>query len=174
MFNLCSLISTYLFQNVLLDHCYCVTWSRASHESTGIYMFISFFSLFKNTKTISNVNICLSTSFKAIMQKLLFFYLLQKHSSLNPAQNYKRDIRSDQCQSIQIDHSQVSWLLIAQANSALSWPFLTIDIHVSFNNGSLPFSTNFHEVEIGSVYWNVIKGKTSSCWARPHSDWTRG
>jgi len=72
---------------------YCVTWSRASHESTGINMFIPLFSLFKNTKNISNVNTCLSTSFKALMHKLLFFYLLQKHPSLNPAQTWFTPIK---------------------------------------------------------------------------------
>ena len=76
----------YVNLSVLLDHCYCITLIRAFYPFTGIYMFIPFFSLFKNTKTFSNCNICLFTSLKAIMQIILFFHLIQKHLSLSLAQ----------------------------------------------------------------------------------------
>ena len=77
----------YVHLSVLLDHCYCITLIRAFYPCTGIYMCIPFFSLFKNTKTFSNCNICLFTSLKAIMQIILFFHLIQKHLPLTLAQS---------------------------------------------------------------------------------------
>ena len=108
---------TYVHLSVLIYlkmYFHCVTWSRASHEFTGIYMFIPFFSLIKNTKTISNCNICLSTSFKAIMQKLLFFYLDTKASI---PETWFTPIKgtSDLIKVSLLKYFIWSWLLLAMA-----------------------------------------------------------
>ena len=103
----------YVHLSVLLNHCYCITLIRAFYPCTGIYMFIPFFSLFKNTKTFSNCNICLFTSLKAIMQIILFFHLIQKHLPLTLAQTWlfpiKRDFRLNQVSLVNyfIDHGSL-------------------------------------------------------------------
>ena len=110
-----------------------------------IYVY-TFLFLIKNTKTISNCNICLSTSFKAIMQKLLFFYLDTKASIPEPCSNliypYKRDFRLDQSQSTQIfyltmaPYSHGSTLYLAIKAFQLLWPSALF----SESNHSLAFT----------------------------------
>ena len=98
----------YVHLSVLLDHCYCITLIRAFYPCTGIYMFIPFFSLFKNTKTFSNCNICLFTSLKAIIQIILFFHFWYQLSIPEPYKiPIKRDFRFNQISLDQIDHGTI-------------------------------------------------------------------
>ena len=125
-------------------------------------MFIPFFSLIKNTKTISNCNICLFTSFKAITQIILLFHIDTNYQSLNLTQNsYKRTDLAQLFSLDQIDHGTIfRWPCISKFcyNSilALSLVIIFLALSLPLLVNFLTFSTcKYYKFNTKILYWNL-------------------